>query len=181
MIIKKMLFAWSRQWKTMANTKLRGQLASWWAKDQAGLDDLYQLIDPIFSHSRSWTRKQLGQIFQNTFIQAYLVYEGSDKVGLLIFSDLGEELEILLVGVLEEFRKRGYGQTLMNLLHQTHPNKRFYLEVRSRNKPAICFYEENGFEVVHLRQDYYSQPPDHALIMVKEKEGIEGAKTNFSN
>ena len=39
------------------------------------------------------------------------------------------------------------------------------LEVRSRNVPARAFYQNLGFIEVGVRKNYYSTPPDDAVLM----------------
>ena len=39
------------------------------------------------------------------------------------------------------------------------------VEVRSKNSQAIEFYKKNGFEKISIRNSYYKNPNDDALIL----------------
>ena len=41
------------------------------------------------------------------------------------------------------------------------------LEVRSANTPAREFYEHEGFAESHIRKDFYRNPPDDAVKMLR--------------
>ena len=57
----------------------------------------------------------------------------------------------MLAGLLEKMRERGAAAC--------------YLEVRSRNLPAISLYKRLGFAEVGLRRNYYRD--DNAVLMKK--------------
>ena len=41
-----------------------------------------------------------------------------------------------------------------------------FLEVRSKNAPALALYRAYGFEEVGVRKGYYKNPDDDAIIML---------------
>jgi ribosomal-protein-alanine N-acetyltransferase len=53
---------------------------------------------------------------------------------------------------------------LLSDLRARHPGELF-LEVRESNEPARRFYEQLGFAMVTKRLQYYSNPPDSAIVM----------------
>ena len=82
-----------------------------------------------------------------------------------------DEGEIMNVAVREEFRRRGCaGRLLEELLSRAKERgaSRFILEVRERNLPAIRLYESLGFERAGIRKNFYSDPKENALILLKE-------------
>lgn len=82
----------------------------------------------------------------------------------------GNECEIYNLGVEEKFRRRGIGGGLLQSLFQTAKKYRtetIWLEVRQSNGIAIEFYRKNGFRELYQRKNFYSHPPENALIMRK--------------
>ncbi len=43
--------------------------------------------------------------------------------------------------------------------------REFYLEVRASNEAAISFYTRMGFSVSGRRANYYSNPPEDAVVL----------------
>ena len=81
-----------------------------------------------------------------------------------------EEGEIMNVAVRKEFRQRGCAGRLMQellsreeILVSKHTKK-----VREGNFPAIRLYESLGFERAGIRKNFYSDPKENALILLKE-------------
>lgn len=80
-----------------------------------------------------------------------------------------EEGEILRIGVLPEYRRKGIGeQVLMRTLErlQTRGVEKVFLEVRASNVAAQGLYGKMGFAVIGTRKGYYSGGED-AVIMEK--------------
>jgi ribosomal-protein-alanine N-acetyltransferase len=80
------------------------------------------------------------------------------------------EAELLKMTVAEKWRRRHAAARLLHVLeHELHEREvvRLYLEVRSKNVPAVSFYTQAGFTVNGRRINYYSQPGDDALILQK--------------
>ena len=83
----------------------------------------------------------------------------------------GEEAELLKIAVHPEKRRVGSGDALLVYLENTLKKKgvgMLFLEVRSKNLPALHFYRKHGFAQVGQRSGYYSDPVDDALILRKE-------------
>jgi ribosomal-protein-alanine N-acetyltransferase len=80
----------------------------------------------------------------------------------------GGEGEILNLAVKPEFRRRGLGQALVNVvLEGFHRDgvTQVFLEVRESNHAAISFYELLGFREVGRRGNYYHDPEEAALVL----------------
>jgi ribosomal-protein-alanine N-acetyltransferase len=86
-------------------------------------------------------------------------------VGFVVARAVAElESEILNLAVVPDFRRQGIGRQLLRDILDRHPGD-FFLEVRESNEPAKRFYERFGFKVVTVRLQYYSNPPDSAIVM----------------
>lgn len=88
--------------------------------------------------------------------------------GYIIARETAGELHINNVAVREQYRRRGYG--LMLLGHVLDEARRkhataAFLEVRSGNSPAQALYEKCGFRAIAKRPNYYTDPPEDAVVM----------------
>lgn len=75
-----------------------------------------------------------------------------------------DELHIMEVGVLPEYKRSGIGTALLKTILNTPELSHAFLEVRMDNKHAIKFYEKLGFEGMGVRKGLYSDGQD-ALVM----------------
>lgn len=82
-----------------------------------------------------------------------------------------DELHINNVAVRENYRGRGIGRSLLEMI-LTEGIKggvsRAFLELRAGNDAALALYEKCGFRVTARRQKYYSEPVEDALVMITE-------------
>ncbi len=84
---------------------------------------------------------------------------------------LWPEAELLKVAVRQHCRREGIGGLLLQHLFEVLQKRRIaglFLEVRAENLSAVGFYKKHGFIQVGLRPDYYTDPPDKAMILQKD-------------
>lgn len=96
--------------------------------------------------------------------------EGGRVVGYVIGRLIAPEGEIYRVAVSEEYRRRGIAYRLLDYAVKTSRGKgleSLFLEVRSQNLPAINLYRAYGFTEIARRKNYYRDPTDDAIIMLK--------------
>ena len=82
--------------------------------------------------------------------------------------DIMGEGEITNVAVHPDFRGQGIARQMMKHVLQDSLIKgmtAFTLEVRAGNQPAIALYERFGFLTEGIRQAFYEDPVEDALIM----------------
>ncbi|MCQ2748898.1 MAG: ribosomal protein S18-alanine N-acetyltransferase [Clostridia bacterium] len=82
-----------------------------------------------------------------------------------------DEATIMSIATKDEFRKKGFAQKLLDETFERLNEKeikKIFLEVRSENKSAIALYEKNNFKQMSVRHNYYKEPLDDAIIMVKD-------------
>jgi ribosomal-protein-alanine N-acetyltransferase len=80
-----------------------------------------------------------------------------------------DELHINNVAVRDDYRRRGIGRALLNLILAEGKRSRVpsaFLELRAGNAAALALYEECGFRVTAQRSKYYSDPVEDALVMI---------------
>ena len=120
--------------------------------------------------------------FSNNFEEEfYLEYMKNQRVivaekeknviGYILFNQILDEAEIYKIVVLKEFRKKQIAFKIMEfLLNELKKNniKKIFLEVRKSNIPAINLYKKCGFIDIREIVDYYSNPKENGIMMLKE-------------
>lgn len=104
--------------------------------------------------------------------QRVIVAEKEKKViGYIIFNQILDEAEIYKIVVLKDFRKKKIAfkifEFLLNELKKSDV-KKIFLEVRKSNIPAINLYKKCGFIDIREIIDYYSNPKENGIMMLKE-------------
>lgn len=127
-------------------------------------------------------------------------------VGFAAFSTVGfpggAECELTNMAVEPSWRRQGIGRRLLNAgmlwcrtwqvsagsvdqnenrLNEPQADVRLYLEVRLSNQAAIVFYESSGFTVCGRRPEYYSNPPEDAVLMECTRPGVLSTKRPVEN
>lgn len=123
-------------------------------------DFLSALHTQIFSGSfeRPWSSQDFYEILAMPFTSIKLILVNDNCAGFVVYSIIQNEMELLSIGLLAEFRSQGIGkQSFRQLLStpETQSARSIYLEVRSNNKNALTFYRHLGFESISKRPDYY--------------------------
>ena len=108
-----------------------------------------------------WEAGALARIMALAGAFGWLAWEDDEPAGFILVRDLGNECEILSLGVTPRWRRRGVGQELLRAcitetLGRGLPS--VVLEVAVDNDPAIELYNAAGFGVVGRRARYYRRP-----------------------
>ncbi|MDY6854393.1 MAG: ribosomal protein S18-alanine N-acetyltransferase [Thermodesulfobacteriota bacterium] len=89
-------------------------------------------------------------------------------LGYICLWFLFNEVHILNIATIPDFRRQGVATCLMNscIEFSLHAGvKTLTLEVRKSNLPAISFYKKYGFEPRGVRPRYYSDNHEDAYVM----------------
>ena len=126
-----------------------------------------QLESECFSESWSFDtiREQLSH---ENVIYTLLYDENENAAGFALGAVCADEAELYRIAVLSEIRKKGFGSRLMNDFEKLCREKgaeKIFLEVRSKNIPAVSLYKKCGFSCIHTRKNYYSD--DDAAVYLK--------------
>ncbi len=80
------------------------------------------------------------------------------------------EGDITSVAVEPDFRRKGLAQRLIEEFEKIIPDntENIFLEVRENNFSAIKLYEKCGFEKLSVRKNFYTNPRENAVVMVKK-------------
>lgn len=95
--------------------------------------------------------------------------DGAELAGFVASRLIADELHINNIAVRAEFRQQGIGSALLRAVCHagaaTYHARSALLEVRATNLAAQSLYERHGFRTAGRRVNYYSQPPEDALVM----------------
>ena len=125
------------------------------------------VIDSITSQN-PWSDNLFAREFEHQFSQLYGVRVGGEFVAFIVCHLLFDELHILNLGVLPDFRRRGYARKLIaQAVSRARDDgvARVTLEVRRSNAAARKLYENLGFQEIALRSGYYSDNGEDALVL----------------
>lgn len=109
--------------------------------------------------------------FYESFPELLLVATIGHKItGFIIGAEVNSnKAKILMLSVSKKYRRKKIGNNLLNKFEQNISRNNINeieLEVRTRNKTAIKFYQKNGYKIDEKIERYY-QNGDNAYIMRK--------------
>jgi ribosomal-protein-alanine N-acetyltransferase len=138
----------------------------------ATVDDL-DAIDEIERHSFKlpWPRATFEAELRRDWARVDVSLDGRTVIGFCNYWLVANELHILAIATRPDRRRAGIGgQLLAHALDRARDIgcTLATLEVRRGNVPAIAMYERAGFRTVHVRERYYQDDGEDALVMLAE-------------
>jgi ribosomal-protein-alanine N-acetyltransferase len=116
-----------------------------------------------------WGAAAMARLIALTGSFGWLAWEGPAPVGFVLVRDLGNECEILSLGVLPHWRRRGIAQELLGAaMSETRYRglPSIVLEVATDNDAASALYTGLGFVAVGRRPRYYRRPDGRADALI---------------
>jgi [ribosomal protein S18]-alanine N-acetyltransferase len=109
--------------------------------------------------------------------------DGNAIAGYLICSRYADVWHLMNVCVDPDHRREGVGAALVEQMIASidDPLARFTLEVRPSNTMAVALYERFGFRSAGLRQRYYQDNGEDALIMWRTPATLAGTLDDVPN
>lgn len=126
------------------------------------------LEDETFSDA--WSYRDIQDLICTEGSMCFTAVKDGEVVAYVLGRLIAPEGEIYRIAVKPSERKRGIGYRLLDYSVKTSRGKgleRLFLEVRSRNIPAINLYTAYGFKEIGTRKNYYKNPQDDAIVMLK--------------
>ena len=132
----------------------------------ADIDSVYDLEREIFEDS--WSYKHIAmEANGEDYKKPYVMDIDGEIVGYTFIWTIADEVHINNFAIHPSFRRKGLGLKLIRFIFEEFQQyRKFFLEVRKSNKAAINLYQKNGFEIIFIRNKYYSDGED-ALVMQK--------------
>lgn len=130
-------------------------------------DDLSEILKiERNSFSDPWSENKFLEEFKSKVSYLYVAAFDNRLCGYIVLWHINDEGNIMNLAVNPEYRRQGIGRKLINCIINLAQSKKIhsiFLEVRSKNIPAIRLYESFGFKTYAARKKYY--PDDDALLM----------------
>jgi ribosomal-protein-alanine N-acetyltransferase len=138
----------------------------------------WEHLDEVLLIERSssptpWSREMFLEELRNPLAHSFIYRvdepQGHPLAGFICFRNVGEESELLNIGVHPLYRRMGIGRKLMQFYIEFGKAKQvkiFYLEVHVSNPPAIRLYQGFSYQPAGTRKKFYQGKFD-ALMMVK--------------
>jgi len=120
----------------------------------------------------AWSASTLLSLL-NSGARVWVADEEGELVGTVAARTIADEVEILNLGVVAPWRRRGLGHSLMAVALEEAGQagaKQAFLEVRESNEAARAFYIALGFTATGRRRGYYREPPEDALVFSRPLE-----------
>ena len=132
-------------------------------------------IDAVFAIAQAaftlpWPREELELELSRPYSALRVLRPSPDEriAAFLNHWRLGDELQIMNVAVLPSHQRLGFARALLRDAEEAARQMRLssiFLEVRRSNQPAIRLYESHAYVVVGVRQRYYADNLEDALVM----------------
>ena len=98
--------------------------------------------------------------------KTYIILDNNNIIGFIHIQDLIDEVDIIDIVIDEEYRRKGYGKSLINFIFDFYKDKKVILEVSVDNEAAVNLYKSLNFNVINVRKGYYNGID--ALVMEKK-------------
>ena len=121
------------------------------------------------SFSTPWSRQAMAQeIETRDWSRVAVATVKQEIVGFMVYWVVVDELHLLNLAVHPKRRRRGIGRAMVRHLVELAKDNyltTLFLEVRVSNQSAQKLYWEFGFKPVAVRQNYYSDDGEDAIVM----------------
>ena len=117
-----------------------------------------------------WSKKDIFSYICSDTGMCFTALDSGEPIAYIIGRKIPPEGEIYRIAVREDKRQRGIGYRLLSYALKTELGsgvETVFLEVRSKNDAARALYRAYGFKEMGIRKNYYQNPSDDAVVMVK--------------
>ena len=135
------------------------------ADDVPGVAELEREI-----FSDPWQEKDIFSYVCTSGGMCYSAISDGKVVAYILGRVIAPEGELYRIATRAGYRRRGIAYRLLDYALKCERGRgleTLFLEVRSRNIPARNLYRAYGFREVGLRKNYYSDPTDDAVVMLR--------------
>jgi len=136
---------------------------------ESDLEQVEAMEKQIFSDP--WGYDSFKTDLQNDMAWPLVAAHGDVVVGYACNYIVADEAQMANFAVASPYRQRGVARMLMDEIIKIATERKcaeIYLEVRESNMAAHALYASYGFKTVGMRNKYYRNPRENAIIMAKE-------------
>ena len=117
-----------------------------------------------------WAQRDIFSYICDPTGMCYTAVSDGEVVAYILGRVIAPEGEIYRIATKRGYRRRGMAYRLLDYAAKCERGRGLeclFLEVRSKNTPARNLYFSYGFREVGLRKNYYSDPADDAVVMLR--------------
>lgn len=127
----------------------------------------------------SWTEVDYLNELSRTDSIFFIAKDNSKIVGFILarlitminaLSDAESEFEIYNIAIINKYRSKSIGTTLLDKITETGKEKetlKIHLEVRKSRLGVQNFYKKNSFVITGERRNFYTNPREDAVLMCR--------------
>lgn len=101
------------------------------------------------------------------YYKTFAATQNNKYIAYCIITEIAGEAEIINIGTSEQFRGQGIAKNLLNYALKQIDSNVIFLEVSTKNLPAINLYKSCGFTSYSTRKNYYGD--SDAVLMKLQK------------
>ena len=119
--------------------------------------------------SSPWSEKSLEFFLEELNFCVVLLNDGK-LASYCTVSTVLDEAQIINVATDIRLKRLGFAESVLKAVFDECVRRSITsisLEVRESNESAIALYKKLGFEVLGKRKNFYTEPIENALVMVK--------------
>lgn len=147
----------------------------------AGIAQPLALMHRAAFPEEPWDAAALRRLLALSGTFGYLAWQSGEPAGFVLARDLGEEVEILSLGVVPDYRRQGVGRALLDAVVAEAGRRRVgsvVLEVAVANGTARRLYAAAGFVQVGRRPRYYRHAGQDGDGLILRRAIIDTASAN---
>ena len=117
-----------------------------------------------------WGERDIFQYICGSGGMCYAAVSEGRVLAYILGRVIAPEGEVYRIATREGFRRRGIAYRLLDYAVKCERGRgleTLFLEVREGNIPARNLYHSYGFREVGVRKNYYSNPTENAIVMLK--------------
>ena len=121
----------------------------------------------------AWSEKSILETLEQTNTICLIAEKAGRTAGYLLAYTAADEAEIARIAVVKELQRQGAARALLAKLESVCGSegiKKILLDVRSGNGAARALYTSTGFKEDGIRQRFYENPVEDAILMSRELE-----------
>lgn len=119
--------------------------------------------------SNPWSEMAVNAELENHCSEIYIALVDGTAAGYANIYTVLDEMDIVRVAVLPEYRRQGIAAGILKTV-LAEKQGTVYLDVRESNHPAISLYKSLGFVDTGVRKNYYTNPTENAILMMRKHQ-----------